>query len=222
MRARRRATNTVAAAVIVAVAAAVAVANAAVVSVPTGRWGRVAASVEASISAQSLVARLSTSNRPLSPEVSVFTDGTYGAIPGETLPAGCPTSLAIAGDLGAANNEFSVPASRVSINGSACTGETPDSSLNGTYGPPLAEELAQINASELLQIDPKLGVAISDPGALTCGSSTWMGDGVALVFFVVEGVPSTVYRDATAQNLTCVLVVTEGVGTPPVETPTAA
>ncbi|GAB0489199.1 hypothetical protein MMPV_000416 [Pyropia vietnamensis] len=220
MHVRRRATTTVAVAVVTAVVAAVAVASTAVVAVPEDGWRRMAAVAAATVSTHLPVARLSVSSHPLSSEVSVFTDGMYAAVPGDTPAEGCPTSLTITGDLGASNNTFSVPASRVSIGGSACKGTTPETALVGIYGPTLGEALEKLNSTELLSLDPKMAVAGSVPEALTCGDTTWLGETAAFVFLAIEGVPTAIYADESALDRACALVVAEGAGTPPSATPT--
>lgn len=205
-RVHRRGTAT-AAVVAVAVAAAVA-AVAAVPPPPPGGWARAVAAIPAHLSAVA---------RPLSPAVSVFTDGSYGPVPDAPPAAGCPTAFAIDGDLGAADNEFRVPAPRVSIDGTACSG---DVALVGVFGPPLAERLAAINATELVEGDPKAAVATGDGGPLTCGGATWAGENQLFLFAVVESVPALLYLDAAAPTRQCLLAVGGGT-TPPAATPTA-
>lgn len=203
---RRRGMAT-AAMVAVAVATAAAVVAAVPPPPPTG-WAQAVAAIPAHLSAVT---------RPLSPSVSVFTDGTYGPVPTAPPAAGCPTAFAIDGELGAANNEFRVPAPRVSISGTACSG---DVALAGVFGPPLAELLATINATALVEGDPKAAVAVGDGGPLTCGGTTWAGENQAFVFAVAESVPVLVYLDSAAPARQCVLAVAGGTP-PPAATPTA-
>lgn len=86
--------------------------------------------------------------------------------------------------------------------------------MASVFGPPLAAALAELNATELVEQDPKAAVASGAGGPLTCGGSTWLGDTTAFVFAVGEGVPVAIYLDQAAPDRECLLVVAEG-GAPP-------
>lgn len=217
VRRRSTATAAVTAAAVVAAAlvAAATVTSAAVVaaapSPPTGGWPLlVAAAARATLPASPL----SVVGRPLTPSVSIFTDGTYGPAPGETPPAGCPTSFAISGALTTENNSFVIPAPRVTVDGAACAGEVP---LVGVFGPRLAELLS--NASDLVAEDPKVGVAVGLGGPLTCGPNAWAGPDQGFVFFVSQGTPVVLYKDNTLPDRECDLIIPSGSSSSPTATP---
>lgn len=227
LRLRRRGMATVAVAVAAAAVAAAAIVDvAAVPPPPAGGWGRaVRAAAAATLPSGLVVARLAAVARPLSPTVSVFTDGAYGPVDSVPVVAGCPSSLAIAGELTIANNTFLVPAAAVTIDGAACAGATAGGGLGGLFGPPLADALADINATNVVELDPKAALGVGFQGPLTCGGQTWLGDNTAFVFAVQQGVPIAVYVDGAAPTRECGLAVTEGGAaspTPAAATPTPA
>lgn len=214
VRRRRAAPTAVAAATAMAIVlvAAATVTSAAVVAAvappPAGGWARqLSTKIGATLPSFPAAGAVA---RPLVPGVSIFTDGTYGPVPGETLPAGCPTSFAITGDLGATNNSFLIPAPRVSVSGEACSGEV---GLFGVFGPRLSDLLTPNSTAELIGLDPKGAAATGDGGPLTCGGTSWAGEEQGFVFLLVDTTPVLQYF-GEQEELTCILGISNGAPAP--------
>ncbi|GAB0489198.1 hypothetical protein MMPV_000415 [Pyropia vietnamensis] len=153
---------------------------------------------------------MSAASRPLASDVSVFTDGTYEVVPGTTPPEGCPTSLLITGELSTGNNSFFLSASRVTINGAACTGATAEAGLLGLYGPPLSEAAKAANLTDPIPLDAKAAAVIGSAGPLTCGDKTWAGDEIGFVFLIENGQPVAFYFDAAFPERECKMPLASG------------
>lgn len=133
---------------------------------------------------------VAAAGRPLTPGVSVLTDGAYTLAHVTQTPAGCPPSLTISGPLATGIGIFVVPPPSLSVDGVGCTGASVGSALLGLTGTTLVDVARQVEAdiTSLLQVHPQAAIAFVYEGPLTCGAVELVSERV-WTLLVSAGVP---------------------------------
>ncbi|GAB0490534.1 hypothetical protein MMPV_001771 [Pyropia vietnamensis] len=150
-------------------------------------------------------AALSASYRPLAAGVSVLVDAPYTLLNSTEIGFGCPPSLTIAGPLTLDNATFVLPPSRLSVDGATCAGATPEAVLVGLTGATLIDvaRRAEVDISDLLEVDPQAALAFVLDGPITCG--TVVKDDGVWTFVVVEDVPALFISNPDDPAASCTL-----------------